>query len=166
MIKVELTPGQAEELRNHYILELEKLQERSAEILRLLKSMGHETGTEKHPVKEAQAETPPPPPQTREEKTTNPRWSQYVVKLLKEKGKPLSKDQIFKTYEKEHNVNLSNSKAAKNSLSQSLHWLKTQKDMIISRPRKGKRGNLYEINPAVASTKETTKAGKEKTESA
>lgn len=161
MVKVELTTKQAEELKNHYILELEKLQQRSAEILSLLKSIGQESASafptdsgriaKPLPVAAAPATTAPSQPAENKPKrrgrpTNNPPWSEYVVDLLKEKEKPLTKEQIFKTYQKQHGINLAGSKSAMASLNQALQRLRVRKNLITSIPREGKRGNFYKLN--------------------
>jgi hypothetical protein len=42
MAKIDFTPKQIEELKNHYLQELEKLQQRSSEIIGILKNLVHE----------------------------------------------------------------------------------------------------------------------------
>ena len=43
MVNIELTPKQAEELKNFYIVELEKIQKRSVEVKELLSKLNSQT---------------------------------------------------------------------------------------------------------------------------
>ncbi|MBM3435725.1 MAG: hypothetical protein FJY07_05855 [Bacteroidetes bacterium] len=157
MVQIEFTPRQAEELKNHYMLELEKLQHRSAEIMGILSKLVHEpTGEEKPmeptPVKSfVTTKEIKPVEQTlslikrRGRPTTNPDWSNYIPQLLREHDKPMTKEQILKSYQKQYNVDLSNSNSAKLSLNQSIQRLRVRHNIITSTPRKGKKGNLFSL---------------------
>jgi len=142
MVKIELTSEQASELRQHYIDELEKLQQRSNEILALLKAISPEPATaETTDIKPAEE----PASTGNQEKQSAPGWSDYILKLLSERKRAVTKDQIFKTYQQEYKVNFPDPNAAKNRLSVALHYLQNKKQLIDSTPRKGKRGNLYRL---------------------
>jgi hypothetical protein len=158
MIHIELTPKQAEELKNHYILELEKLNHRSAEIIGILSKLAHEPMvSEKPPVT---TYTPPPVVQVEEIKpaqqadanikrrgrpTNNPDWHNYIPQILREQDKPMTKDQIFKSYQKQYHVNLSGSKSAKSLLTQTLQRLRVKYNLLTSTKQKGHKGNFYSL---------------------
>jgi len=174
MIHIELTPKQAEELKNHYLLELEKLSQRSAEIIQLLSKLVHEPMiSEKPPV----IYTPPPFVQVEDIKpaqqpdvnlkrrgrpTNNPDWHNYIPQILREHDKPMTKDQIFKSYQKQYHVNLAGSKSAKSLLTQTLQRLRVRYNLLTSIKQKGHKGNFYSLrkpgdnSPAVIAPKELT----------
>lgn len=157
MVKIEFTPKQVEELKNHYILELDKLHQRSAEIMGILSKLAHE------PVfveKATEVSAPPPEKKEKEAKpvelpeikikrrgrpTDNPNWSNFIPQLLKDQDKPLTKEQILKSYQKQYNVNLTGSKSAMMSLNQAIQRLRVRYNVITSSRRKGKKGNLYSL---------------------
>ena len=143
MIQVDLTPEQAAELKVHYTRKLEKIQERTSEILNLLKAIGEEPVATEQTRAEQQRETTEQ--KVRDEKPTKPKWSDYIIKLLKERKRGVSSDQIFKSYMKEHGVAFPDPKPVKNTLSFALHYLQHTKNLIEGIPRKGKRGNVYRL---------------------
>jgi len=148
MIKVNLTTEQAAELRNYYIEELERIQKRSAEILNLLKAIGQEHSTVEPSAPAKPKEKPSQESSEQksvESKTKPPGWSEYIIKLLSERERAVTRDQIFKSYQKEYDVNFPDPNAAKNTLSQALHYLQNTKKLIEGTPRKGKRGNIYRL---------------------
>lgn len=233
MALLDLTPKQVEELKNHYILELEKLQQYSAEIIGILKTMIHEPvhfeeqpgtsiiksthlGKQKKPViqtgekrkrrgrpsgspikstlpaeqKEAVIQTEekkrrgrPPGSQIKsslpaeqikainktEEKTkrrgrpsNNPLWGEFIIQLLKEKGKPQLREQIIHAYQKQFNVEVSGSKSAMSALNQALQHLRVRKKQITSIGREGKKGKLFALINSADISAENVKARQKK----
>lgn len=161
MVQIELTPKQVEELKDHYILELEKLQQRSSEIMGILNKLIHgpirvekpiekpvETLT-KRPGRKVKVKKPAEQPEKiikrRGRPSNNPDWSNYIIQILKEKDKPLSREQILKSYQKQNKVDLSASKGALVSLNQSLQRLRVKHNLITSTRLKGKKGSLYSL---------------------
>lgn len=143
MVKVNLTPNQAAELKMHYINKLEKIQQRSSEILSLLKAIGQESGETVQTWTEEEKGTTDQKGQ--DDKSVKPRWSEYILKLLRERKRAVTSDQIFKSYMKEYGVNFPNPKPVKNTLNVALHYLQNKKKLIEGTPRKGKRGNIYRL---------------------
>jgi hypothetical protein len=177
MIQLELTPKQAEELKSHYILELEKLQQRSAEIMEILKRLVHKpSGYDKPadtsviPIEPKVRETSPGTTletkgKRRGRPTGNPDWHNYIPQLLNEQGKPLTKNQIIKFYEKQYGVDLSGSKSALTLLNQTIQRLRVKHNLITSIRKKGKKGSYYSlVNPV--ETMPLSVAASEKTEPA
>jgi hypothetical protein len=171
MVHIELTPRQAEELKNHYILELERLQQRSAEIMGILSKLAHEPiSIERSPdtiaprpeikVNEPKPVVQPEPKiKRRGRPTNNPDWRNYIPQLLKEQNKPLTGDQILKSYQRQYNIDLSGSKSAKLLLTQTLQRLRVKHNLITNIKRKGHRGHLYTlVNPAEAKAEKTVPA--------
>lgn len=149
MVQIELTTQQIEELKNHYILELEKLQHRSAEIMGILSKLVNERLA---PIREKMAETvqqitdeSAAQPEGRGRKSGSANWSNFIIELLNEKKKPLTSKQIIKEYEKRNNVKIKGTKAAQFSLNQALFRLRSHKNLITSTKRKGKKGNLWKL---------------------
>lgn len=158
MIKIDLTPTQIKELRNFYIGELERINQRKAEIISMLKTIGEESAVEETTTVASYVEEPAVAKETKapgageEEKSKSGkppegriRWSDFILDKLKENDKPITLDEVFKAYQKEHNIKFPDFKAAKASLSQSFHYLQYNKKQIESFPRKGKRGNFYKL---------------------
>ncbi|MCB0807215.1 MAG: hypothetical protein KDC05_15565 [Bacteroidales bacterium] len=157
MIKVELTSEQVRELRNAYMDELDKLQKRSEEVLALLRAIGQGTDVNDPQTKPQKVESPSK--ETQQEVSTEkqavatkpvpaekrPGWSDYILKKLSESKKPLTKVDIYKAYQKEFNYSFPDPAAAKNTLGQTLHYLRNVKKMIDSEPREGKRGHTYTL---------------------
>lgn len=142
MVQIDLTPKQVEELKNHYILELEKLQQRTSEVMGLLSRLVHgqvpplpATTENKKEVKEKETSSP----------TGKLNWTDFILQLLKDKAKPLTVGQIIKEYQKQYKVNLSGSKTALSSLTQALFRLRSKQNLITSSKRKGKKGNIYSL---------------------
>ena len=142
MVKLELTPLQASELRKHYIEELDRLQKRSTEILTLLKAIGHDPADFESPVSKA---TTAADKEEEGKKVEAPGWSEYIIKLLSERKRAVSRIQIFNSYQNEYNIDFPDPKAAKNTLSQALHYLTNVKKLIVGSARKGKHGHVYKL---------------------
>jgi hypothetical protein len=148
MVQLDLTPKQVEELKNHYILELEKLQARSTEIMGILSKLVH--GPITHlPGKQAD---PLQPADKAEEQTKQrgrpsgtPNLSDFIIQLLQEKNKPLTSGQIIKEYKKKNKIDLSGSTTTMASLNQALFRLRSKLNLITSTRRKGKKGNVYAL---------------------
>lgn len=142
MVQIDLTPKQVEELKNHYILELEKLQQRTSEVMGLLSRLVHgqvpplpDTTENKKEIKKKETSIP----------TGKVNWTDFILQLLKDKDKPLTVDQILKEYKKQNKVTLSDPKNTLASINQTLFRLRSKQNLITSSRRKGKKGNVYSL---------------------
>lgn len=157
MSQIEFTPNQVEELKNYYLLELEKLHQRSVEITGILRKLMQEPMDNKkpqstfNPLPETVVKVPEQVYQPEEKlfrkgrPTRNPDWKNIVPQLLKEQNKPLTKGQILKLYEKQYNVSLSGSASAISSLNQSIQRLRVKNNILTSSKIKGHKGNFYSL---------------------
>lgn len=152
MVNIELTPQQVEELKNFYIIELEKIQKRASEIKALLDKLDSKPLDINEPVTlgnkvklktKVTAHDQKVFIEPKERKTKNPNWINYVVELLKEQNKPLTSKEIIQSYEKQHSIDLSNSKYSVNALRQALHRLRVKNNRITNIKVKGKTEKLY-----------------------
>jgi hypothetical protein len=172
MAQIDLTPKQIEELKNHYILELEKLQQRSAEIVGLLSKLVHGPIAPLPGIKDGLTQLG----DKKEEITKHrgrpaslPNLSDFIIQLLQEKNKSLTSEQIIKGYQKQYKIDLSSSPALMSSLNQVLFRLRAKRNLITSSRRKGKRGNVYSLviqaDTHVAKTKQKKEEKAETAES-
>lgn len=143
MTKVKLSPRQAAELNLLYLNELEKIRQRSAEIIALLKALDQPGDDQAESL--AQKDEKPSETEIQEQKTEPPKWGEYIMKLLNERQRGVTVSQIYKSYIKEYGKVIEDEKAAKNRLGQALHYLQNTKKLIEGSNRKGKRGNIYRL---------------------
>jgi len=181
MIKVELTSKQVEELRNYYLLELKKLQQRTTVLTELLNAIAAEPILAEYPkagkgLKQSKAKSQSgkeiskiiqkEKPKRRGRPAPGPSWSDFVIELMKKENRPLSKEQIFTAYQDQHKVDLTGSTTAMRSLSQTLQRLRVKKNLVRSIPQEGKRTNLYGLvshsNAQITILKKPAKINKEK----
>lgn len=155
MINIELTTEHAAEIKNFYVCELAKLQKRAVVIRELLSLLGAERAI--NPVKEnkenetteAGKSKPAKPEKTKEipaedeTKIKNPKWRNFIIEVLHEKEKPLSRKVIMKLYSQRNNVKLTDSKSARTSLEKALFKLRVKDKKIESIKKKGKKEALY-----------------------
>jgi hypothetical protein len=165
MVQIDLTPKQVEELKNHYILELEKLQQRSAEVMGLLSKLVHGP-IATLPAKQAELAQPAGKTEEKTKRrgrpTTTPNLGDFIIQLLTEKNKPLTSEQIIKGYKKQFKIDLSGSTATMSSLNQTLFRLRAKQNLITSTRRKGKKGNVYSLVKKDVTPIVKTKPAKEK----
>ncbi|MFA6922979.1 MAG: hypothetical protein WC223_01880 [Bacteroidales bacterium] len=159
MVNIELTPLQANELKNFYAIELEKIQKRAEEIRGLLKKLDDKHFSIKTPSASSsntptliKSITVKPIPQQNNtasikkgQKSKNPNWGNYVLQVMQEQNKPLTKEQILKLYQKHFNISFSNPATATNSLSQALQRLRVKRNLIQSIKPKGQKRKLFSL---------------------
>ena len=153
MVKLELTPDQAVELKNFYVIELKKLQTRVDEIKGLIEKLDPKTiinlpsATAERRVntkKDISAVPQTDTPSNKEEKTKTPNMGSFVIQLLQEQNKALTKEQIFKLYQKHYNLKLNKSAAAYRTLGRTLSRLRVEK-IIQSIKKAGTKDHLYSL---------------------
>ncbi len=158
MVNIDLTPQQIEELKKYYESELEQMRMRTDEFQRLLikldtkYSFGSKPATksDKDEIKTVLTkQTSKKTSKIKPRKTKKPNWRNFILKSLKEQDKPLTSEEIFKSYQKQYDIDLSSSKNSVMALSQALRRLRVNDKIIQSTRIKGKREKLYGlINPA------------------
>jgi len=150
MVNIELTSQQAEELKNFYVIELEKIQKRADEIKGLLTKLNSTT------VPIATSTTKQVSEKThkkitvqnldeinlhKESEAHSPKWGDFIIQVLQEKQKPLTRKAITKLYEKHYNTNITKSK--RSGMEQALARLRVRNKKIQSIQTEGKKERLY-----------------------
>lgn len=150
MVNIELTSQQAEELKNFYVIELEKIQKRADEIKGLLiklntSSVPIATSTTKQVSekthKKITVQNIKEITLHKESEAHNPKWGDFIIQVLQEKQKPLTRKAITKLYEKHYNTNIS--KSNRSGLEQALARLRVRNKKIQSIKTEGKKEALY-----------------------
>lgn len=172
MVNNDLTLHLVDELKSYYAAELKNIQRRTDEIRRILKKLETMTLIRSKPatsLNRAKLKYKVTDHQQKEfgepetRKTKNLNWSNYSIKILEEQNKPMTILQIIKSYEKQYNIKLSNSKRHFGSLAKALHRLRVDNNRINSIKVKGKKERLYglvEWTDKSASVFKTAKAKK------
>ena len=152
MVNIELTSLQAEELKAFYVNELEKIQKRTDEILGLLNKLNSQpfkivASAKNHVNKKSHKKIIVNNIEEivlqKESEAKNPKWSEFIIQVLQEKQKPLSRKVISKLYEQHYNKKITNSKSAQSGLLQALYWLRVKNKKIQSIKKDGKKEKLY-----------------------
>lgn len=172
MVNIELTQQQADELKDFYAIELEKIQRRTDEIKGLLNKLGTGPLDISKPVTsltKVRLDTIVTDQQQKESvesmtgKTKNLKWSNYIIKVLKEQNKPMTIKQIIKSFEKQNDIDLSSSNDPFYAVTQALNRLRVKNNLIYNKRIKGKRDRLFglvEWNDKSDSVTKTAKAKK------
>lgn len=144
MVNIELSQQQAEELKNFYISELDKLNKRSEVIRELLGKLDTEHAFIKLPGT-AQVKEITPEKITPEEGKVfkNLKWPDFIINALHEKQKPLTRVAFTELYEKRYNVKIADTGSERYALEQTLYKLRVKDKLIESIRRKGVKGKLY-----------------------
>jgi hypothetical protein len=170
MVQLNLTPKQVEELKNHYILELQRLQTRTAEIMSILGKLAQGDVTSLPAPSEITEIAAPATVQDSSAKrrgrpSNKPNITDFIIETLTENKKPMTTDQLIRAYKKKYQIDLVTMPGGMAAINQVLFRLRAKLHKIVSKSRKGKRGKVYALaTEAVKSTanKKPTKAAKPK----
>ena len=144
MVNIELTPQQAEELKNFYISELDKLLKRSDVIKEIINKLDTEHAHIRLPeTMQLKEQTPKEITSLDETETKNPKWIKFVVQILQEQQKPLSSKAIIKLYQKRYKISNAELKTSKYNLAQALYILRVKTKEVQSIKTVGKKEKLY-----------------------
>jgi hypothetical protein len=152
MVNIVLTPQQAEELKSFYVIELEKIQKRADEIKGILNKLTVQPELIKTPAtKQVKEKTEKKISLKNQKEITlhketeknTPQWGSFIIQVLQEKQKPLSRQGIAKLYEQHYNTKITNYKNIMNTIAQALYWLRVKNKKIVSIQKAGVKGKLY-----------------------
>lgn len=140
MIKIELTAQQVEELKSFYVIELEKIQKRANEIKELIVKLS--SNIDALPEVDAvqldkKIKIVAPVKYNKEitvqQKTIQPAqtWSSFILQVLQEQQKPLTRKEIAKLYENQYHIDISKSSSAQAALVQALYRLLHKTKRIV-----------------------------------
>jgi len=140
MVNIELSAQQADELKNFYVSELEKILKRADVIRELLSKLDiehtHIRLPETTQVKEQAPKEITTPAET---ETKIPKWSDFIIQTFQEGQRPLSIKELLKLYEKQYKI----SKNSVPNMRQALFVMRTKTMQIQSINTPGKKGKLY-----------------------
>lgn len=172
MDNIDLTLNLVDKLKSFYAIELKNIQRRADEIKGLIRKLEKMTLISSKPattLTKIGLKTKMTDLQQKEfsedktKRTKNLNWSNFAVQILKEQNKPMTILQILKSYEKQNNIKVANSKRHFGSLAKAINRLRVDDNRINSIKVIGKKERLYglvEWPDKSASVSKTAKAKK------
>ena len=144
MVSIELTPQQAEELKNFYISELEKIQTRSDIIKEIIIKLDIEYAPISLPeVVQVNKKASKEIISQDEKEIKNPKWNDFIIQVLQEAQKPLSSKALIKLYSKQYKEHIVKPETLKFNLAQSLYVMRVKTKQIQSIKIIGENEKLY-----------------------
>jgi hypothetical protein len=157
MVNIELSAQQADELKNFYVSELEKILKRADVIRELLSKLDIEHAHIKLPETTQVKEQAPKEIITLAETGTKiPKWVDFIIQTFQEEQRPLSIKELLKLYEKQYKI----SKNSQSAMRQALFVMRTKTKQIKSISTTGTTEKLYSLSEWADKSVLNTKMGK------